>query len=44
MYPVINALLNIRRQYKRYRILAVLILICAMLTGVFMTIAVPCRL
>ena len=44
MYPVTNALQNIRRQYKRYRILVPLILICSLLTGVFLTIAVPCRL
>lgn len=44
MYPVTNALQNIRRQYKRYRILVPLILICSILTGVFFTIAVPCRL
>ncbi len=44
MYPVINAIRNIRRQYRRYRLLVPLLLICALMTGIFMTIAVPCRL
>ncbi len=44
MYPVLNALKNIRRQHRRYRVMVPLILICALLTGVFMTIAVPCRM
>lgn len=44
MYPILNSLRNIRRQYRRYRILVPLILICAVLTGIFMTVAVPCRL
>ncbi len=44
MYPVINALRNIRRQYRRYRILIPLLLVCALLTGTFLTVAVPCRL
>ncbi len=44
MYPITNAIKNISRQCKRYRILAPLILIFAVLTGIFMTIAVPCRM
>ena len=44
MYPFTNALHNIHRQYKRYRVLVPLILVCALLSGMFMSLAVPCRL
>lgn len=44
MYPVIHALRNIRRQYRRYRVLIPLLLVCALLSGAFLTIAVPCRM
>ena len=44
MYPAINALWNIRRQYRRYRVLIPLLLVCAVLNGIFLMVAVPCRL
>ena len=44
MYPAINALRNIRRQYRRYCVLIPLLLVCAVLNGIFLTVAVPCRL
>ena len=43
MFLLQNALKNIWRQRRRYRVLLPLILVCALLTGVFMTVAVPCR-
>jgi len=43
MYPVINSLKNILRQYRRYRVLIPLLLVCALLSGAFLTLAVPCR-
>lgn len=44
MYPVINSLKNILRQYRRYRVLIPLLLACALLSGAFLTLAVPCRI
>ena len=44
MYPAVNALRNIRRQYRRYCVLIPLLLVCAVLNGIFLTVAVPCRL
>ena len=44
MYPVINSLMNILRQYRRYRVLIPLLLACALLSGTFLTLAVPCRI
>ena len=43
MFLLQNALKNIWRQRRRYRVLLPLIFVCALLTGVFMTVAVPCR-
>ncbi len=44
MFLIQNALKNIGRQRGRYRILLPLLLVCALLTGVFTTVAVPCRM
>ena len=44
MFLIQNALKNIGRQRGRYRVLIPLLLVCALLTGVFMTVAVPCRI
>lgn len=44
MFIVWNSLRNIRRQYRRYRVLIPLLLVCALLTGGCLTVAVPCRL
>ena len=43
MYPAVNALKNISRQKKRYRLFIPLLLCCAILSGLFLTIAAPCR-
>ena len=44
MFLIQNALRNIGRQRGRYRVLLPLLVVCALLTGVFMTVAVPCRM
>ena len=44
MFLIENALRNIGRQRGRYRVLLPLLLVCALLTGVFTTVAVPCRM
>ena len=44
MFPITDALKNIYRQRKRYRIFISLLLLCALLSGVFLSVAVPCRL
>lgn len=44
MFLIRNALRNIGRQRGRYRVLLPLLLVCALLTGVFTTVAVPCRM
>ena len=44
MFLIRNALCNIVRQRGRYRVLVPLLVVCALLTGVFMTAAVPCRM
>ncbi len=44
MFLIRNALGNIGRQRGRYRVLLPLLLVCALLTGVFTTVAVPCRM
>ena len=44
MFLLQNALRNIVRQRGRYRVLIPLLLVCALLTGVFLTVAVPCRM
>lgn len=44
MFLLQNAIKNIGRQRKRYRVLVPLLVVCALLTGICMTIAVPCRM
>lgn len=44
MFLLQNAIKNIWRQRIRYRVLVPLLVVCALLTGVCMTIAVPCRM
>ena len=44
MFLIQNAFKNIGRQRGRYRVLLPLLLVCALLTGVFTTVAVPCRM
>ena len=44
MFLMQNALRNIGRQRGRYRVLMPLLLVCALLTGVFTSVAVPCRM
>lgn len=43
MFALIHAWKNIYRQRKRYRLFVPLLLVCAMLSGCFLTIAAPCR-
>ena len=44
MFLIQNAIRNIGRQRGRYRVLVPLLLACALFSGVFMTVAVPCRI
>jgi len=44
VFLIQNAFSNIVRQRGRYRILLPLLLVCALLNGIFTTVAVPCRM
>ena len=44
MFLIQNAFRNIRRQRGRYRVLLPLLLVCALLIGVFTSVAAPCRM
>ena len=43
MFSITNAMKNIYRQRKRYRLFVPLLLVCALLSGGFLTVAAPCR-